>query len=163
MTPFSFLHNRYHWVKYAKQKVSIIINRQVQNWSPDPDNIHGDTPIKTTTLDRPFRDYNTCLGFWACSGGPPPYRHFYHFTGNSKPWMRVPAPTPDQVATKEQGEMSQFHYWYHHLYELNRQHQFLTTSWEQVQATLKKPPLGKHPRIPDLVDRVNRRHAGTTI
>jgi hypothetical protein len=85
----------YHWVKYERQSVSILINRVVQNWGTDAD---GQPKMKEkvifqTLLDRvpesshhPNFCWRTFVRVRACV---PPHSDYVHFTGNRKPWKAL--------------------------------------------------------------------------
>ena len=80
----------YHWTKYVKGSVSIIIGDQIENWSTFPDT---QTLYLEEILDNsPLTDYS-CLptgqelsGHWGSNSadvlGLAPFRDFIHYTGD---------------------------------------------------------------------------------
>eukprot|EP00980_Cylindrotheca_fusiformis_P023208 scaffold10220_cov148-Cylindrotheca_fusiformis.AAC.6 len=73
----------YHWTKYVKQSVTLIINRDIENWSSRNgtavlesrfDNLKQEDPINRVSC-MPTRENA-------------PYHDFKHFTGKGKPWQQ---------------------------------------------------------------------------
>ena len=138
----------YEWAKYVEQKVSIVIGNSVQNWVPGIDGY----PRLVDTLEKPFQKFNSRLSSWA--RGPPPYRHFHHFTGRSKPWEGgMPENAGDEATHKTSPE----HFWFYHLLELNLEYAlFDANDWEAERAKISAPPLGRFHVKADMANRVNR-------
>eukprot|EP00339_Tiarina_fusa_P005310 CAMPEP_0117006838 /NCGR_PEP_ID=MMETSP0472-20121206/6933_1 /TAXON_ID=693140 ORGANISM="Tiarina fusus, Strain LIS" /NCGR_SAMPLE_ID=MMETSP0472 /ASSEMBLY_ACC=CAM_ASM_000603 /LENGTH=514 /DNA_ID=CAMNT_0004708437 /DNA_START=125 /DNA_END=1669 /DNA_ORIENTATION=+ len=75
----------YYWTKYVKQSVSLIINKDIENWGSK----NGTFVLESTNHDAILNEY-TCVppvrGKYLF--GNSPYRDFKHFTGRSKPWQQ---------------------------------------------------------------------------
>ncbi|CAJ1953978.1 unnamed protein product [Cylindrotheca closterium] len=72
----------YHWTKYVKQSVSLIINYQVQNWGSE----NG-----TAVMEKAFINYRPSdpINIASChTSKNAPYTDFRHFTGRGKPWQQ---------------------------------------------------------------------------
>lgn len=140
----------YEWAKYVEQRVSIVIGNRVQNWAPGV----GGYPALQETLEKPFQKYSSRLNSWA--RGPPPYRHFYHFTGRSKPWESTMPESLSEANHKKTPER----FWFYHLLELNKQlAMFDPNDWETVRAKMSAPPLGRFHAKLDMASRVDRNNA----
>jgi len=137
----------YEWAKYVEQNVSIIINNKVQNWGPGTNGY----PILQEILERPFQNYSDRIYKWA--QGPPPYRHFYHFTGRSKPW-EGDMPSDLSLANPKKSPES---FWFYHLLELNKEfHMFNANDWQTEREKMSAPPLGRFHVKADMASRVDR-------
>ena len=137
----------YEWVKYVEQKVSIVIGTTVQNWSPGKNGY----PVLKEILEKPFLKVSWRLNAWA--RGPPPYRHFYHFTGRSKPWE---ANMPENLSAANH-KKSPERFWFYQLLELNRElAMFDATNWEAERTKISAPPLGRFHVKADMANRVDR-------
>jgi hypothetical protein len=67
----------YHWTKYVKQSVSLIIHDEIENWGSRDGNAHFETVIK----DRALNNYSCPTADTLEGNRPSPYRDFVHFTG----------------------------------------------------------------------------------
>lgn len=67
----------YHWTKYVKQSVSLIIRDEVENWGSRDGNAHLETVLQQDALTN----YTCAASVSAVTGQPSPYRDFVHFTG----------------------------------------------------------------------------------
>jgi hypothetical protein len=83
----------YFWAKYVKRNVSIIIGSEIEHWTTTI----GSTNEKAEDVTLQRIDGNSPLDMYSCVSTkssyqkdrrqpPAPYRDFYHFTGNRKPW-----------------------------------------------------------------------------
>ncbi len=66
----------YHWTKYVKQSVSLIIHDEVENWG----NRDGEVYLETT-IKGALTNYSCTSSVQIGSWRPSPYRDFVHFTG----------------------------------------------------------------------------------
>ncbi len=93
----------YHWVKYVKQNVSILLFNVLENWSPQhgrvPSNSMGNITTGTPRLE--WSESTSQLAGFGCPGQvrsifpidtPPLYKDFWHYTGNRKPWELTDLP-----------------------------------------------------------------------
>eukprot|EP00934_Nitzschia_sp_Nitz4_P006470 Nitzschia sp. Nitz4//scaffold7_size249615//178403//179910//NITZ4_001194-RA/size249615-augustus-gene-0.37-mRNA-1//-1//CDS//3329558493//6460//frame0 len=69
----------YHWTKYVKMSVSLMIGDDIENWSSR----NGTIFLENVYHGGPLSNYSCSA---ARTNGPSPYVHFHHFTGSSKPW-----------------------------------------------------------------------------
>ena len=164
----------YEWVKYHEQRVSIVLGSQVQNWIPGNNSNNNNYPILETVLHRPFHHQNLArfsnqtqqqqqqqhrrVAKWA--KGPPPYCHFYHFTGRTKPWENPPPPPLGMDVDMEKKNnnhhmSSPERFWFYHLDQLN-QELGLFDDWELERIKISKPPLGRFHVKADIAQRVDR-------
>jgi lipopolysaccharide biosynthesis glycosyltransferase len=75
----------YYWTKYVKQDVSIVIGRDVENWSGNQSRLlHGSlSPYGCVPNEHTKANKYAYSGFSSMV----PYRDFKHFTGSAKPWL----------------------------------------------------------------------------
>eukprot|EP00934_Nitzschia_sp_Nitz4_P003015 Nitzschia sp. Nitz4//scaffold7_size249615//43974//45487//NITZ4_001148-RA/size249615-augustus-gene-0.1-mRNA-1//1//CDS//3329558355//3005//frame0 len=70
----------YHWSKYVKQRVSLIIGDEIENWSSR----NGSAYLEEVIQDSPLSNCS-CLNEIADDAAPP-VSDIRHFTGSKKPW-----------------------------------------------------------------------------
>jgi hypothetical protein len=147
----------YHWVKYVKQSVSILLLSTLQNWSPPPLQTN-DITSNASTATSPVMEWNTStsnINGFGCPMRhrifrwhfPSPYKDFVHFTGNMKPWERKNI--PDDIQDPRSAEKP-YSIWFH----------WLRKASEELQLNLNlstilvahRPSLGRYPTIRDMVD-----------
>jgi hypothetical protein len=96
----------YFWAKYVKRNVSIIIGNEIEHWTTTTGSTNEEA--EDVTLQR--IDRNSPLDIYSCVSTkssyqkgrrqpPAPYRDFYHFTGNRKPWEFMDWQSPLHVNT----------------------------------------------------------------
>ena len=154
----------YYWSKYVKQNVSIVVGREVENWSSTeklfPTVYTNDThPNVTSTLhleeiipENYLMNY-TCLpldkGYRGSYGGnfpsayeKAPYRDFYHFVGHTKVWENPPKRTKFNSIEecKEPRE-----YWLYYLGLVQQRLNITKIRWKPMAENAGGPPLGRFP------------------
>jgi hypothetical protein len=129
----------YHYTKYARRSVTIILADRVQNWGtttnhteastdgngPVHANVSGKVVRLLETLKFPFQNYSQPssimvqkCGRWTLGKGcPPPYSDYFHFTGKGKPWFNGPPSDLSNETKKASAE----HFCWHTLTVLNDQ------------------------------------------
>lgn len=142
----------YEYTKYVQQRVSIVIGDRVQNWLSGENGF----PRLDKVLQNPFQNTRKRIRKWAI--GPPPYHHFYHFTGRSKPWERG---IPDNL-TEYNHRKTPERFWFFHLLKLNQELKlFDANNWEAERAVINTPPLGRFHVKADMAWRVERSIQGS--
>jgi hypothetical protein len=130
----------YHWVKYAKKSVSIVIGSQLEQWGVDS---NGTIKLESSSHDvlqnfsKPIMCWSSCF---------PIYGDHVHFGGKRKPWLHLP---PSNL-TKHSRLDSSYHLWFWTLMELNDQ---FDIGLDFKNWTAERPTLGMKP---------SRRHASKT-
>jgi len=122
----------YHWVKYVKKKVSIVIKNRVENWDT---NVMGNGEKGSLYMEISKDDV---LVEHSCSTKDPfrrgymlaypPYRDYHHFTGWGKPW-RGNDTEPHKL-------------WFHTLQKVIGKYNL---SIDIGDMRIGKPPLGLYP------------------
>jgi alpha-N-acetylglucosamine transferase len=129
----------YHYTKYVRKSVTIILADRVENWgtNTDTDTVGTDANVNANdtvlvrlqeTLKFPFQNYSSqannnkmashkCLRWTRGKGCPPPYSDYFHFSGSGKPWFRGPPPD----LSNETKTASAEHVWWYTLTILNDQ------------------------------------------
>jgi hypothetical protein len=123
----------YYWTKYYKQSVSIIHKNHVEHWSSSvssslPQNDRHQVLLEQTSSDTlspyaclPYKD--ALNGRYAKGRFTPswvPYRDFYHFSGNGKPWQALKRLNLEKTKTFETVQTTNpLHYWYFILRKVN--------------------------------------------
>mmetsp|Transcript_33610 Transcript_33610/g.100194 ORF Transcript_33610/g.100194 Transcript_33610/m.100194 type:complete len:459 (-) Transcript_33610:2288-3664(-) len=131
----------YHWVKYVKRSVSIVIKGSVQNWSER--SVNGTISAFLESTTEGVLDNASCSESdpydrgWKTSS--PPYRDFHHFTGKKKPWLWADA--PEDFHNGEMGP-SPGAMWYHTLRKVKAKYNM---ALNVEKLALKPPPLGLWP------------------
>jgi hypothetical protein len=125
----------YHWVKYVKQNVSILLNDMLENWSsieiiPQHDNNDNGTVTGTPKLEWNMST-NNIAGFGCPAerqrlypeSTPPLYRDYWHYTGDKKPWEERDVPKDTMIdANRRVDEVSTAKdLWFRALYQMNRE------------------------------------------
>ena len=87
----------YNWVKYEKKAVSIVMQDTIQSWGvgqdgklvlestvnlPDEHVFHNDRSV-------PYTCWNGTVAQKPCI---PPHSDYFHFSGDTKPWLSGPPP-----------------------------------------------------------------------
>lgn len=107
----------YHWVKYEKKRVSIVVKDLVETWRDDTCAEGGTSPCKTKeTLSNEIfggvpktpRRPNPRNHFTHVR----PYSDFEHFKSTSKPWLRHSKQAPDDVNSLEEATDC-YEFWFH--------------------------------------------------
>lgn len=150
----------YHFVKYARRSVSIIMrNGATENWGPVKERLQNGTTIETVkllqTIEKAFVNQSG-VKITEIPGRhkrhPVPFDSFFHFTGNTKPWMGGGPPKdccvdPFACCSSEATKFtSARHYWYWQLSKLNRELSLglnFSSHWQQSRT--QRPPLGLYP------------------
>ncbi|KAL3907793.1 MAG: hypothetical protein SGARI_003365, partial [Bacillariaceae sp.] len=140
----------YHWTKYHKKDVSIMIKTDLKNFDAFPNGTAGHL---AEVHSNPFRDMTNATlksEHWCkqlkrkdrfmCE---PPFRDYEHLAGPLKPWYR---PLPDGWRG-ENKTASALHYWFNLFDELNRQYDLGVDldRWDEERQLIKDPPLGWKP------------------
>jgi alpha-N-acetylglucosamine transferase len=112
----------YHWVKHEKKTVSIILRNTVQNWVTDTDgNLTLEATLKLTETDQHIFNavsrecWVGTLDHKPCRA---PYSDYFHFTGNSKPWLSALQPSTEGV-----DDNAPAIFWFHMLSIVNHKFQ----------------------------------------
>ncbi len=137
----------YHWVKYVKKNVSIVIETEIENWS----STGNDDPVH---LENIFLSANI-TGF-GCGhklrvqpgSKPSPYRDFTHFTAGRKPWGKNGVP-PDLKHANDATNGQDL--WFHLLRKVNLELD-LGLNVENLTQSVGAPTLGSYP----LLDHIRR-------
>jgi hypothetical protein len=126
----------YHWVKYAKKNVSIVIGSKIEQWGTWANNGTVrleqtlDSKVVLQNLSKPLRCWKSCL---------PIYGDHVHFGGGRKPWLRQP---PSNLTARTRLE-SAYHLWFWTLMQLNEE---LDMGLDFANWTSEAPPLGMVPK-----------------
>jgi hypothetical protein len=151
----------YHYTKYVRKSVTIVLADRVQNWGTTTEvgtdgngtaaDGNGTVVRLLETLKFPFQNYaqpsrilnQKCERWTAGKGCPSPYSDYFHFTSKSKPWFNGP---PSDLSHKTKTASSE-HFWWYILIFLNRQ---LDMGIEDQLRNWKtgnhhRPLLGMHP------------------
>jgi hypothetical protein len=129
----------YHYTKYVRKSVTIVLADQVQNWGTTTNDtgsvIEGNGSVHTNvsgagvrlleTLKFPFQNYSQpssilyqkCGRWTSGKGCPSPYSDYFHFTGKGKPWFNGP---PSDLSNKTKTASAE-HFWWYTLTILNDQ------------------------------------------
>ncbi len=131
----------YHWTKYVKKRVSIVVGRTVENWSPDVFQNGSNVFGVERRLLKPFANYGCPVPRWFPKKVPPlsPYKDYFHFAGNSKPWEMKKIPN-DVAAMENATTPAQL--WFHALRKLVQQLD-LQVDVNRLRATVGRPKLGR--------------------
>lgn len=138
----------YHYCKYVLKDCTQILARKVINFGPSTNNNATEVPTTMTLIKQQWNITSTRNSFWtnvapkdaydfmpdACArltsssspnwpGCLPPYRHFRHFTGGSKPWQQK-AP---KILRRREAHSTQY-LWWHTLVELRTEEGLNNTS-----------------------------------
>jgi hypothetical protein len=134
----------YHWTKYVKQSVSLLIHKDVHNWSTNQDG----TLVLQEILKHPFLNVSkprlrirVACQKWICD--------FYHFSSSEKPWLHNPPFNfrgPDSVKYAA-------HHWFFMLAKLNDELS-MGLNFSKWQ-TIGQPILGFWPRPHSINERIN--------
>jgi alpha-N-acetylglucosamine transferase len=131
----------YHWTKYVKKKVSIVIGRDsVQMWNADEnDNAKMVRKQKQSDIFGDVQKYgkvssNEMRAF--------PYTDFKHFTSRTKPWLKKVAKNPPPKYEDINFITKPLHLWYHVLRELNNEHNL---GIDTEHLSFRQPSLGLFP------------------
>jgi len=115
----------YHFTKYFRQSLSVVLGNQVQNWGSDENN----ETILEETVESPFAEVtvppyrgvvDNCWRWSTNTDGNcyPPMADYQHFNGKQKPWIVGP---PELQPTPEHAQDSPQHLWFYYLDQLNRE------------------------------------------
>lgn len=139
----------YHWVKYEKKSVSVILAGDVINFVEGPNR----TIKRRETLYQPFRNYSKVIlrdegracRKWLCD--------FAHFTSGSKPWLHKPP-----LDLRSTPPNNALHLWYGTLDILDRMFGMGYNLTHERNAILNgyRTPLGTWPLFYNLGERVVR-------
>ena len=101
----------YHWAKYAKKKVSIVVGGKVEQWEA---NSTGNVRLESShsnllqNFSKPLACWKSCL---------PVYGDHVHFGGGRKPWLRRP---PVNLTASSRLD-SAYHLWFWTLKEVDNE------------------------------------------
>jgi hypothetical protein len=152
----------YHYTKYARKSVSIVLADRVENWGTVAATNHaegtdgnGAASVDGTvarlleTLQFPFQNYSqpssmsNCGRWTGGKGCPPPYSDYFHFTGRGKPWFKGP---PSDLSNETKTASAE-HFWWYTLTILNDQLDMgigdQLRNW--TTGNHQRPLLGMHP------------------
>jgi alpha-N-acetylglucosamine transferase len=133
----------YFWTKYYKRNVSIVIGKDVENWSGNhsellhgPLNSYGCVPKEYT---KPYK--------YASSGFSKmvPYRDFKHFTGQAKPWVTSGGVNMTNTHRFEDVQTAQ-EYWFYLFRKIQRRFQLLVDV-NDVHRQIPLTQFGGYPTI----------------
>lgn len=134
----------YMWTKYVKMRVSIVINKMVQNWGRKEDQGKLTVFMKESHVD--------ILNNKSCSKSDPfgrgslfhsaPYRDFHHFTGRQKPWIGQKAKEVPAEIVNISDASSPTQLWFHALRQVAKNHDMGIDLRNMRAGT---PPLGLYP------------------
>lgn len=139
----------YHWTKYVKKNVSIVVRNQLKNWDAYP---NGTLGRLDQVLHKPFEPYtNQTLKSQWCQKLRPnerwmclaPLRDYEHLAGTMKPWFQpLPAGALTENRTKDA-----LHYWFYLFHEMDQQYALGVRfdQWEEERKINQNPPLGFKP------------------
>eukprot|EP00568_Trieres_chinensis_P013749 CAMPEP_0183295582 /NCGR_PEP_ID=MMETSP0160_2-20130417/3489_1 /TAXON_ID=2839 ORGANISM="Odontella Sinensis, Strain Grunow 1884" /NCGR_SAMPLE_ID=MMETSP0160_2 /ASSEMBLY_ACC=CAM_ASM_000250 /LENGTH=423 /DNA_ID=CAMNT_0025457089 /DNA_START=174 /DNA_END=1445 /DNA_ORIENTATION=- len=136
----------YHWTKYVKRSVSIIVDDEVQNWGPAE---KDDAQI--VRLESKMKDV---LNEKSCSQRDQfnrgrmllnaPYRDFVHFVSTTKPWLGAKASNvPGDVANISEAQNAT-QLWFYGLRRQIAEHK-LSDRINIYDLRVGRPPLGLYP------------------
>lgn len=153
----------YHYTKYVRKSVTIVLADRVQNWGTTTNDTEAGTDVNgpasgndtvvrlLETLKFPFQNYsqlssikNQKCGRWTLGKGcPPPYSDYFHFTGKGKPWFKGP---PSDLSNETKTASAE-HFWWYTLTILNDQLDMgigdQLRNW--TTGNHHRPLLGMHP------------------
>ena len=149
----------YHYVKFIRRSVSIVLGKTVQNFVPGPNG----TVVLQNELDGPFGNY-TCRSVPKKGGEQylhhpatdnylaslPPYGDFAHFYSVFKPWEH------DAVIVKSKSQAKNvMQYWYYLLRQLNERLDMglpldSVAAWREYASIFRAPSSLGENRVPNL-------------
>jgi hypothetical protein len=143
----------YHWVKYVKKNVSIIVYNVLQNWVSSGAQQGNDTSNGSPVMETNASTYN--ISGFGCPNHyrifprnrPSPQKDFTHFTGTKKPWESKTIPA--DIESPEKAVWAQ-EIWFHLLRKANQEFD-LNLNITTV-LTKQKPLLGRFPGRRDIID-----------
>ena len=109
----------YHWVKYVKQSMTVVMSDWTENWVPYPNGtMHGKEDIVRLNdlmkYSEPRECWNRQSTYKSCK---PPHSDFMHFTGKKKPWLKGPPANLTEGSASFEDESRRF--WFSELAQLN--------------------------------------------
>ncbi len=130
----------YHWTKYVKKNVSLIIGNKIQTWNADSNGklqmireVPSDKVFGSTTKQCQIVPSHHIRGKFSIHKAVP-YRDFQHFKSKSKPWLKAAA---NFGAREEINSL-----WFHVLKEINERYSFQI---DTDNIALNWPSLGFFP------------------
>lgn len=143
----------YHYTKYMKKSVSIILGETVvENWGPSP---YDGPPQLLARIPNPlpkrrqlYINNQTACAKFICD--------FVHFSGRKKPWVRGRPPANySAVGGAKTKNNDPYNLWWHTLYELNSE-LAIGIDFDKDWVKGRRPVLGFFAKIEDMDRRVRQ-------
>lgn len=144
----------YHWVKYVKKSVTVVLGGSTVDWIPHPNGtmhrVEGLSNLDELVQGERISCWAMQNNFRKCR---PPHSDFMHFTGKKKPWILGPPVNLTEGSASFKEESRRF--WFSELAAVNRTlgMGLNFSAWDRDQV----PSLGFIPARKDLMDAVNRK------
>jgi hypothetical protein len=139
----------YFWAKYVKKNVSIIIGSEIEHWTTTTGNNTDELMLQRVDKDSPLDPYSCIRTKSSYQNGrrlpPAPYRDFYHFTGNRKPWETLDWQSPHNSTVNKRMQI-----WRDTLMKVQEKTHYNFTLFgdnnnvdEDGMGSIPKPPMGR--------------------